>query len=268
MRTPSSLRIPQRGLLLRRKKQRFFLIFIFVFFILGCFNYFFFFSNFFKIRKIEVNQTRFSEEKEITKNIEDFLTKNRFLGIFPQNFFSLSKGNFSFLFKEFPSLKDFEIKKDFFQRKISFSFEEREIEGIYCQNQIKRECFYFDSSGIIFSQAPEANGLLIFLLENNRNFPQQIGNQILSIEDFLQFLKIKEILEKKEKISKANLLEKEIIFELINGTRVYFDISEFKEFNQLSTILENFLEKFTLKDFEYIDFRYLPNIYFKSFSNY
>lgn len=265
MRTSFTSPVSQRSLLLRRRKRRLLLIFSIAFFVIIFLGYFFFFSNFFRVKKIEINQTRFLKKEEIIKNIEQFLVRDRLWGIFPQNFFSLYKKNFIFLLKEFPSLKDFQIKKDFFQRKINFFLEEREIEGIYCQNREEKECFYFDSSGLLFSEAPEVEGFLIFLLENSRPSSLKIGDQLLSSRSFLQFLEIKKILEKKERINKVSLLEKEIIFELVRGTKIYFNISEF---NQLPLVLENFLEGFNLKDLEYVDFRYLPNIYFKSFSNY
>ena len=257
-------RISQREIISRRKKRRFFLLSSFIFLIIFSFLYFFFFSNFFAIREINLEGIHFSNKFEVQNTIHSFLNE-KFLSIFPQNIFLLTKKKFLFLLEKFPAFIDFQIKKDFLKRKITFFFKERSIEGIYCQKHSQeKECFYFDSFGLLFLEAPQASGFLIFVLEKESPPYLTIGQKIFPFEDFSQFLEIKKISEREEAINFASLKEKEIVFELISGRKIFLNTSDFL---QTRIVLENFLEKFSLKDLEYLDLRYLPHLYFKLFSN-
>lgn len=109
--------------------------------ILGGAVYAVFYSGFFRVRSIEVKGADIS--------VSDILAGRQLTNIlFP--FPSID-------FSKFPEVLGFTVNKDYWNRKVTIEAKERERSIIWCLEQSSR-CFWADTDGFIFSDAPEPSG--------------------------------------------------------------------------------------------------------------
>jgi hypothetical protein len=156
----------------RKRKKKILILALFAVLFAGLI-YAVFFTDFFKVRKIEVAGNKIASEEEI---------KNAF--------------GFSYIFwpaeeKKLPIVvKEAQVIKSFFKREVLIETEEREPFALWCfQKEGMEKCRWFDETGFVFMDSPATKGAFIKSIKGDREV--EIGNFVMA-EDL--FKNLKEIL--------------------------------------------------------------------------
>jgi hypothetical protein len=158
---PSYFNDRQRGrkrFLFRLKAYGFFVLFFALVF--GG-AYFFFYSDFFQIKKISAE---FSDGNPIFPLAEDlnvfFASRSEFSSCLGFNsILTWKNGDVTGDFlARYPEIEKISVKKDYWNRIVGIKAEKREKFGIWC---LAEKCFWFDKNGVVFGEAPEMEGGLI-----------------------------------------------------------------------------------------------------------
>ena len=247
----------------RRKHRRFFWFFVIFFLFLGGVLYLIFLSGFFDIRNFHFNSPRFVDAEVLKNEIQGRLNEGELFNLFNvgNNWLFVFRKDFEPLLEKYPPLQNFELFKNFYFREISLRFVERQIEGIWCGENEWNKCFYFDQGGLLFIEAPESSGNLIFLIRDLSGRFLEVGDKIFSEADFPEFLKIKNIIANQKPIEAVFSTEKELTVQLVDGPKIYLNPSDF---SRTLVVLGNLFQGgLDLQNLEYLDLRYLPNVYYK-----
>ncbi|MEK7163077.1 MAG: hypothetical protein AAB696_02200 [Patescibacteria group bacterium] len=188
--------------------------------------------------------------------------------------------------KNYFQIAELTIEKKYLERRIKINIKEREKFGIWCQQtrnyaeqdaelrgnsplesvSSSREsvCWWFDKTGIIFSEALMAEGQLINKVNDFSGRLLKLGEPILEEKFAKNIFKIFEILEKSalkiKSLKLENLAFQEIIADSSNLPKIYFSLRFNPEF--ALTALESF-KKIGLNKIEYIDLRVENRAYYK-----
>lgn len=250
----------------QKKKRKIIFIFLILLILILGIVYFVFWSGFFTIQSIEVSETRFLNRSLLKAEIEELNQKNILLA---------SKSDFQDIFIQHSEIEDFEITKNWKEKNLSFKIQERQPIGFFSQEGELPTKFYFDKKGIIFSSVEENDKRwnLDFIIKNSSDKSYQLGDVILSPTDFEQLVLLEEKLARElnfyffefkkdslEAVLKPLQLEKSHLW------RIIFNPADLKRSLAVLTNLiigDFFVENNNL---EYLDLRYLPNIYYKKMS--
>jgi hypothetical protein len=175
--------------------------------------YFIVFSDFFKIREIEIVGN-------------EYLTGGE-LGLSPGGNILFWKPNIELV--KFPRVSGFGIKKKYFERKVIINFESRDRYVIWCLED-KNECFWVDKSGIVFSGAPDLKGPLIFrLIRDGSGRNLSLGDKALDDELFPNLVATFDFLDEIDvgvrDFRIDDLKFKEATARIENGPDIYFSLT-------------------------------------------
>ncbi len=163
-------------------------------------------------------------------------------------------------FKKSPEIANLTIEKDYFSRHIKIIVSEREKFGVWCEADNK--CYWFDKNGVLFSEAPPAEGNLINKVDDYSGRPLKIGDSILEEKLLLNLIKIFDVLEKSDLGIKSLKLERLELQEISteSSPKIYFSLRIDPGF-ALSVIKS--LKSGSLDKIEYIDLRVENRAYYK-----
>ncbi len=229
-------------------KRRLFWDIILVFILISSIAYFLFFSQLFKIEKIEVNV-----QEEALKNKIQVLVENK-------------KGSNFFLFKaremednllsEYPEIEWLKIKK-VFPDNFVLNLKKREAVNIFCFSgqEAENSCSLIDKQGILFPGFFSEDLTMIFGLEKP------------SSETMSNILKIEKTFNEQLGIEIEKFIlddNKKIILSMVEEWEVYFDLSGDVDLalTKIKLLLEKEIFPEERKNLKYIDLRF-PKAYYK-----
>jgi len=250
----------------RRKRRRIFLFMTTLIIVVIAIFYTLFLSGWFKVKDIQVIDNRFSNAEQLKQNIADYLSSKKFLGLinFKNNLLFLAAGDFRTLLSQVPAIKDFKLSKNFKNRTLIFNIQERQINGVLCFGGEGGACFYFDSGGVVFAGAPQTEGSLIFLIRDNSGRIYNLGDGILSAENFGDLIAIRNLLANYFRLDLIQINAADLTIKSSAGWEIYLNPEDLaRTFMALQNLIQN---NFDFNSLEYLDLRYLPNIYWKSIS--
>lgn len=218
---------------------------------IGAFGYWIFYSNFFKIKNIEI-------EGEVNDTI-----KNKINGFYGKNIFLFTIGQLDKqLAREQTSIEKLNIIKGIPDTlKIDVLVRKPEIRW-----KTQDKTYFIDKTGIIFSlDKPKEEDNKLPLVIDSRNLPIKLGEKIVT-SDFIEFVE-KIATEVPQKIGKdieeikidETTLHLEIKFK--DAFRVYFDTTN--SWNDQMKLLQKAVEKHDKEIKEYIDLRVEEKAYYK-----
>lgn len=244
---------------------KFFLIGLFFDALIVLFLYIIIYSPFFQVKEIKIHTNQISQKEVMDFIIINLFSNNVFINkilglknilIWPKNL----ENNLN----NFYSLKNIEIKKDFFKREIEIFTNERETFGLWCKPN-QNECWEFDKDGFLFKKTFFSEGNLILKVIDNSNQKINVGLKVLPDKFLNIFLNIIYILQKENinfsNITIENLDLEEIIVKIVNGPKIYFSLRFYPP--DLKAIINNFQNKNIFDKLEYIDLRVENRIYYK-----
>jgi cell division protein FtsQ len=236
-------------------KNKFFLVFILVFIILGISFYIFSFAPFFQIKEIQIygektipaNDLKTALNEKIEKRIFSFLSKSIFL-INPKKIES------EFL-QKYPKISKIEIKRKL-PSTLILNIQEREPVAIFLVDDKK---FFVDSTGIIFEEAQsEDNFLKIRTSDVFSNI--ELGRKVITKELMAFILDAKEKIQQnfQLKIEEAFIVSEERInLKTSEGWFLYLNSENLDwQLRKLKTVLEKEIPKEKRTLLEYIDTRF------------
>ncbi|OGZ33239.1 MAG: hypothetical protein A2174_01875 [Candidatus Portnoybacteria bacterium RBG_13_41_18] len=283
----------KQAILPRRKKSNFgFKLFIFLglFFILGAaFFYILVFSSLFKITKIQVSGAKEVEISQIENIAAKVVDQRIFFNKIQQNnpIFSPGKIIQPIILENFPRIKNINIKESFFDHILLIDVEERIPVAIWClvaknevinatstsevslDNTLQAEsCYYVDSAGFVFAQAPILSGGLVPIVFDRSLDYLRIKDKI-SNENTIKF-----IIDVKKELDVINLNLTDFIIqsqtlgdlEVISpdGWKIYFDLNK-PAVSQVYSLKRVLSEEVKEKraQLEYVDLRVENRVYYK-----
>ena len=151
-------------------------------FLLGGIIWFLFFSQYSKIKSIQVEVSK----NEIGVSVENVYSKVEYLN--GKNIFLVNKNKIRSQIKNsFPATKKIDINRDFRQQKIDIKINIYPVAAIWCLND-QQKCFYLNPQGIIFQKSPVLGGNLFLVIDDLSNQSLLIGKKVI-MPDFLDFLR-------------------------------------------------------------------------------
>jgi len=192
--------------------------------------------------------------------------------------------------KRYPQIYELSIKRDVLNKEISVDFKKREKFGIWClqtqtyadhtqtnaeENQRESalspresalDCFWFDDQGIVFAEAPQAEGDLIYRVNDYSGRTLKFGDAVLNEELLTNLFKIFEVLDKAglqiKSLKLENLQFQEIMTDSPSASapKIYFSLRNNPQF--ALEFLKS-LDKLNLSNVTYIDLRIENRVYYK-----
>jgi len=238
----------RRRLRIKKKKPFFkkpsFFILIFSFLIFAGFSYFLFFSNFFRIRAVEIRGIERIQKEEFEKFLRE-RTEGK-------NFFLIRLDSIkNEILENFPQISSLEIKRKFPSGLVCKTSERKEV-AAFCQ---KEYCYLIDGEGIAFEKG-EGEGILKIEKEN---FETEIkpGEKVVEKEILEKILEISKKIEfETEKVSIIS--EDNLHFKTSQDFEIFIDPKKDVDWQitKLKVALENAIPKEKIGDLEYIDLRF------------
>jgi hypothetical protein len=255
-----------------RKQSRFWILAVALLFFGALFIaiiYFLVYSNFFKIKKITVaNPTALSSAAIINALKAQIISRGVIYGVLSDdNILFWALGKKEEFIENLPVVAKLHLKTIFASREVVIETEERNMFGVWCPKPQSSEeaCYAFDNDGIIFSNLPQLEGMLILKIEDQNNRVPVLGKSFLKPEWFKNIITAYNILEKKgwsvKQLVIRDLSLKEWEAKLVAGPTLYFSFNFIPaDFEKLTARLS---EKINLAGLKYLDFRVPSRIYYK-----
>lgn len=194
-----------------RRKLKFFL-FLFLFGLLAAGAiYLIWFTPAFQIQAIEVNGGTPSQQEVIKANPHG----NMLFWKPPVNE------------KDYPQLAKVDVKRDFLERKISVTLEERQKEIIWCLEK-NQQCFWVDKTGFAFTQAPYTTGTLVEIkvIRDYSDRTIKVGENAVDPKHFQNLKAALDLLVELNlpvnELKVENVDYREAIADLVSGPDMYF----------------------------------------------
>lgn len=186
-----------------------------------------------------------------------------------------------YLIKNYPPIAEIKMEKDYIERSVRISLTKRQKLGVWCKldkiqegtvtsttsNEVASpDCFWFDKEGVVFAEAPAAEGNLIYKVNDFSGRPLDFGDSILEKKFLVNLIKIFEVLEKANlkamSLKLENLALQEIIAEPVASfsPKIYFSLKADPIFGL--SVLTSF-KNIDLAQIEYIDLRIPNRAYYK-----
>lgn len=250
----------------RRKRRRPFLFMTTLIIIAIAVFYTLFLSGWFQVKDVQVIGSRFSNAEQLKQEIDQYLRAPKFLGLinFKNNLIFLTASKFKNLLLSQPAIKDFSLAKNFKNRILVFNIWERQIIGILCFGNEGETCFYFDNRGVVFADAPQTEGSLIFLIRDSSGRIYNLGDGILSAERFDELITIRNLLTNYFRLDLIQINTADLTIKSSAGWEIYLNPEDLaRTFMALQNLIQ---DNFNFNSLNYLDLRYLPNVYWKSAS--
>jgi len=216
--------------------------------------YVIFVSDLFKVKEVSItgnfedtDAIRAAFSASISGNLDNYIFWPKEM---PAEFFALM-----------PAVFEAEIKKDFFNKKITINVKEREKFGIWC---FKKKCFWFDGNGVVFETAPSAQSALVLTI--NSSYPVGLGKKVFEENRYLQnvsaaFLMLKEIGISIKELRLSDPELKEFHVNTYEETEMYFSLDV--DSRQFAAGIKKLAANPGLKKLRYLDMRVENRIYYK-----
>ncbi len=177
----------------------------------------------------------------------------------------LGAGDLIFL----PSIKSFKVEKNYRERSVLVTVEERRPIGIWCfvkpQTDAESYCWWFDDEGVIFKRAIAAQGSLIVTVNDYSQAGSGLNSKILPSDFIPSILSIFHVLQASslniQEIRLRDLALQELEAATYNGPIIYFSLRFPAE--NARAVIENFLAKPGFSKLQYLDFRVENRVYYK-----
>lgn len=121
-----------------------------------------------------------------------------------------------------------DIERDYFNRKVVVSLNQREKKYIWCFES-NNSCYWVDDMGFMFSEAPISSGNLVTVIKDYRELPPAIGSYVLTSSMNNVLAGIVEILSELDLRTKDIIIEdiklKELVVILRDETKLIFSLS-------------------------------------------
>ena len=207
-------------------------------------------ASIFKITTFEINGLNIFSEEEFLNNIKPLVLRGYFSNSLGFDNIWAWPNKISY---DHPALKQVQLNKDLWKRKISFDIEERLRYGIWCAEN-ETNCSWFDEGGLFFGDAPTTEGFLVLKINGER--PEAETNNILKILSSLE----------KRNIAITNISFDKKLQELsvktLEGTKIIFST----RFNPISIFIsayESIVKKIGFKSIKYLDLTVENRIYYQ-----
>jgi cell division septal protein FtsQ len=223
------------------------------------------YSPIFQIQEIKLSGNERTSNQEVNSALIVNLFNNSFIKkILGKDNILIWPNNLEPNFAGFYNIKNLSIKKDFLNRKIEVSVNERKPIGLWCLNQ-QNKCYWFDDDGILFEKGMASEGGLILKVLDDSNRNLGLGGKILKDN----FLKVFFEIINKLKAAELNIFEiqikdlnlEEITVKTLNGPNIYFSLRFLPP--EIKPIIDNFKNQNIFDKLNYIDFRVENRVYYK-----
>lgn len=260
-----------RGRRRKRKIRLAFLIVSSLIVLIWFLTYAFFFSRWFLIKEVRISGNEEISEQEIEDLTNGYLNKSYLLGFikpFLNILFTSSKSIEHSVRTNFPIIDEVNVNKELFARILTVDIKEREIAGIWCQNDSDK-CFYFDKDLVLFKVAPKFSGGVFLTMEDGRSRDFNLAD---TFDDKVLFEKIiltRDILDEIKTVDYSSFFLPEGSFEFWIKTKegwyVYLDKENDipTQLVALKKFLEEKLSATRRQTLQYIDLRVNNRIYYK-----
>jgi hypothetical protein len=166
------------------------------------------------------------------------------------------------LLSKFGRIQSTEVKKNLLSREVKISVQERKSDFLWCSEA--DECFFMDRSGLIFEQALDTGGLIVF---KGALKGDPIRKNFASAEKMRSYSKLIETLESADiKVASISLEseDKAVVQTSVGGILLYPGEADFSAPAQNAILL---VQEIRSKDpgalFSYIDARFGNKIFYK-----
>lgn len=228
--------------------------------------YFFFFSPYFQLEKIEVLNAKTVSAEEIKKIAsEKYRFSVNILGMeIASNSIFLPVFNLAAVLEKFPQVEKLSLSREF-PNVLALEVKERESFAVWCKDwEKKEECFWADKTGFLFkpyeSKEQERDGELA--IEEKENIEAALLGSNMEKKDFMLWAqKIKEkfgIMPETGGVKSFSIFSDKLALKTQKGFEIYFDLREDLEWQEqkLEAVLKEKISSGKIKASEYIDLRF------------
>ncbi|TSA46459.1 hypothetical protein D4R51_00105 [bacterium] len=252
-----------------RRRLRFWLFaggsFLFFAFCIGIL-YFILNSSWLNVKNLNAPEFPGVSRGDILNSIKTQMLESRtraWLG--PDNILFWKFGEYPDFIRNFPALKNLEIKTDLLNRSVSISAAERKLWGIVC-DKTESNCYGSDENGVVFSKVPSVSGSLILKIKDPNGRVFILGQPFFSRPAwFLNFKQTIEILNRNDFLVVSTRMGdpslREWTAKVNQGLEFYFSLNFIPE--NFDSILKSLGSKLDFGKTAYVDFRVPNRIYYK-----
>ena len=243
-------------------KSRFFWIFILILASAILVFYFFFLSEIFRIKEIDISAPEDISQEEIQALLEQELEVPFFYFFRKDTFFLVNSQKIEDrILREYPEIKEVILKKKF-PKSLTIEVKKRIATGIWCFEE--DNCFLIDDNGIIFQGSTSEDLVKIF---SRGGEVKNLGEQAISREKINRLLGIHNELEKNLGIDVEKFIlggEETLDIKTIEGWEIYFDLAGDINLTltKLNLLLEEEISPEDRENLQYIDLRF-SKVYYK-----
>ncbi|QQG46306.1 MAG: FtsQ-type POTRA domain-containing protein [Candidatus Niyogibacteria bacterium] len=219
-----------------------------------------------RITKIEVRGNERISAEDVRNYVNQILNRG-FLSLWPkENIIFFSAENLAEdLKKQFSAINQIEISRKIWQRSVEIQIGERDNWAVWCG----QKCFYIDSGGIIFQEAPLFLGELLLKIKDERQIALELGSRIMDEQIFINLNAFVRRLEEDRGFSIKNIEIKtgpEFWLYSENGLKIIVDAeTDFDRASENLAIFINNIPKEKFGNVDYIDLRFRDKTFYKSF---
>ncbi|MEK7513098.1 MAG: hypothetical protein AAB601_02765 [Patescibacteria group bacterium] len=130
----------------------------------------------------------------------------------------------------------------------------------------REQCYAFDDNGILFAEAPNMHGVLVFLVHDTNASRWALGQRVLPDESWYRRLRetvsiLTEHIGPPVAVVVRDTILKEWEAQTASGARFYFSFDFVPE--NIPGVLRALAERMPLRDLSYVDFRVPNRVYYK-----
>lgn len=222
-----------------------------------------FFSGLFATSAVEVRGNELADGEGIMKTAKEAAIRGKW-------FYELTGSNNILFWREaemvdLPAgllqVASIKVSKDLKERKIIIEAIERNKFVVWCEG----DCFWMDEAGVLFSEAPEAEGMLIKIIRVNSDRKLALGERPLPEKETKNFVEIISFLDNlgltATDMEIGDLRFKEINARIFGGPKVLFSLIIDPTFGKPA--IESLRKSGLWEKIEYLDLRVDGRAYYK-----
>ncbi len=232
-------------------------------------SYFLLFAKFFSINNINISGNKDISTEDIFKISNNKVNKKLFsLGswqVISRSFF-LTNPNYikEEIVNQFPKVNEILVQKKMFQT-LEIEIKEREAKAIFCNNQLNKDCYFVDKSGIAFDFL-ETLPTGFFIIRDDKE--AVAGKEIVNQNIIDGILKAKQILKDNYNIDIEDVLittPLRLNIKTSENWQVYLttDSDLDTQITKLDLLLKEEITESVRKKLQYIDLRFKDRAYYK-----